>query len=368
MIPMARPLIGDDECDAVVAVLRSGKLVQGSVVEEFERRFATVCGVEHAVATTSGTTALHLAMLAHGIGPGDEVITTAFSFIASANAALYVGATPVFADIDLDTLTIDVDDVERKITPRTRAILPVHLYGNPADLGRLTALCERHDLVLIEDACQAHGALWRGQPVGSFGTGCFSFYPTKNVTAGEGGIITTNDAELAARARLLRSHGMPRRYYHEILGYNFRLSDIHAAIGVAQLRHLDEWTARRTENARCLAELLGELPVAFQATYPDVKHVYHQFTIRIQHGRDEVAAFLKQREIGHEIYYPLPIHQQPLYRELGYADSLPATEQAAREVLSLPIHPSIARDDLHVVAGAVAEALAEVEALSLVAR
>jgi dTDP-4-amino-4,6-dideoxygalactose transaminase len=354
---MARPLIGDEECDAVVAVLRSGKLVQGSVTEEFERRFAEICDVPHAIATTSGTTALHLAMLAHGIGPGDEVITTAFSFIASANAALYVGARPVFADIDLDTLTIDVDDVARKITPRTRAVVPVHLYGNPADLDRLTELCERHNLVMIEDACQAHAALWRGRPVGSFGTGCFSFYPTKNVTAGEGGVITTHDAELANRARLLRSHGMPRRYYHESLGYNFRLSDIHAAIGLAQLGHLDEWTARRQANARALTEQLSDLPIAFQATFPDVTHVYHQFTVRIPHGRDDVAAALKRQEIGHEIYYPTPIHQQPLYRQLGYDDALPHTEQAAREVLSLPVHPSITSADVRRVTDAVREAL-----------
>lgn len=360
MIPMARPLIGDDECDAVVAVLRSGNLVQGSVTAEFERRFAEVCDVPHAIATTSGTTALHLAMLAHGIGPGDEVITTAFSFIASANAALYVGATPVFADIDLDTLTIDVADVARRITPRTRAIVPVHLYGNPADLDGLTELCERHNLVMIEDACQAHAALWHGRPIGSFGTGCFSFYPTKNVTAGEGGVITTHDAELAARARLLRSHGMPRRYYHELLGYNFRLSDIHAAIGLAQMDHLAEWTERRIANATLLASLLANLPIGCQATFADVRHVYHQFTVRIPEGRDEVAAYLRQREIGHEIYYPTPIHQQPLYRDLGYTDVLPATEQAAREVLSLPIHPSITAADLHVVADAVHEAMASV--------
>jgi dTDP-4-amino-4,6-dideoxygalactose transaminase len=213
---------------------------------------------------------------------------------------------------------------------------------------------------MIEDACQAHAALWHGRPIGSFGTGCFSFYPTKNVTAGEGGVITTHDAELAARARLLRSHGMPRRYYHESLGYNFRLSDIHAAIGLAQMDHLDEWTERRIANATLLAGLLADLPIGCQATFADVRHVYHQFTVRIPEGRDDVAAYLRQREIGHEIYYPTPIHQQPLYRDLGYTDVLPATEQAAREVLSLPIHPSITAADLHVVADAVHAALATV--------
>ena len=362
MIPMARPLIGEEECEAVLDVLRSGQLVQGRVVEAFEQRFAEMCGVEHAIATTSGTTALHLALLAHGIGPGDEVITTAFSFIASANAALYVGASPVFAEIDLQTLTIDVEDVERKITPRTKAILPVHLYGNPANLDRLQDLCQSHGLALIEDACQAHAATWRGQPVGSFGTGCFSFYPTKNVTTGEGGIITTNDVELANRARLLRSHGMPRRYYHESLGYNFRLSDLHAAIGLAQLRHLEEWTARRQQNAATLARLLGDLPIATQTTLPHATHVCHQFTVRIPHGRDDVAAYLKEHGVGCEIYYPIPIHQQPVYRDRGYADVLPQTERAAREALSLPIHPSLTDDDIRVVAQTFRAALDAVNA------
>ena len=212
MIPMARPMIGDEECDAVVAAMRSGQLAQGRAVAEFEERFAEIAQARHAIATSSGTTALHLAMLIHGIGPGDEVITTAFSFIASANCALYVGATPVFADIDLATLNIDPDDIERKITERTRAIVAVHLYGNPAALDRIQEICRRHNLVLIEDACQAHAATFNGQTIGTFGTGCFSFYPTKNVTSGEGGIITTDDDELDRLARLGRSHGMPQRY------------------------------------------------------------------------------------------------------------------------------------------------------------
>jgi dTDP-4-amino-4,6-dideoxygalactose transaminase len=278
MIPMARPLIGEAEVEAVAAVLRSGQLAQGDTVREFEDSFAKICGVEHAIATTSGTTALHLALLAHGIGPGDEVITTSFSFIASANAALYVGARPVFADIDAATFNIDPNDIEHRITPRTKAILPVHLYGNPADIGKLADIARRHNLILIEDACQAHGATWFGQPVGSFGTGCFSFYPTKNVTSGEGGIITTNDPEVAERARLLRSHGMPQRYHHEILGYNFRLSNIHAAIGLSQLTHLEQWTRTRQSNAAILEELLLGLDISFQSVLPGSVHVYHQFT------------------------------------------------------------------------------------------
>lgn len=365
MIPMAQPLIGDAEIEAVIAVLRSGQLVQGKVVEEFERSFADICGVRHAIATTSGTTALHVALLAHGIGPGDEVITTSFSFVASANAALYVGATPVFADIDPDTFNIDVNDIERRITPRTRAIIPVHLYGSPADLTRLVEICERHALVLIEDACQAHSATWEGKPVGSFGTGCFSFYPTKNVMSGEGGMITTNDDGVAERARLLRAHGMPQRYVHESLGYNFRLSNIHAAIGLAQLDHLEEWTARRVENARTLKALLADAPIAFQQTLPGAKHVYHQFTIRVGPERDAVAAYMREHGVATEIYYPIPIHQQKLYQDRGYTDSLPVTEQAAREVLSLPVHPSLTQADLETVASTLIDALAAVRAPAL---
>jgi dTDP-4-amino-4,6-dideoxygalactose transaminase len=360
VIPIARPLVGDDECEAVLRVLRSGHLVQGKVVQEFEERFAAVCDVPYAIATTSGTTALHLALLAHGIGPGDEVITPSFSFIASANAALYVGATPVFVDIDPDTLNLDPDDVEAKITPRTKAIVAVHLFGSPAALDRLVDICERHSLVLIEDACQAHAATFAGRPVGSFGTGCFSFYPTKNVTSGEGGMITTNDARIAETARLLRAHAMPQRYYHVALGYNFRLSDIHAAIGLVQMDHLTEWTEQRVCNAGTLRRLLEHLPIEFQSVHPDAAHVFHQFTVRIPEGRDEVMAYLKEHGVGCEVYYPLPIHQQQLYRELGYADVLPHTELAAREVLSLPVHPSLTGEELRVVARTVAAAVHEV--------
>jgi perosamine synthetase len=359
-IRIAQPLIGAAEEAAVLAVLRSGQLAQGRVVAEFEERFAALCGVPHAIATTSGTTALHLALLAHGIGPGDEVITTAFSFVASANAALHVGARPVFADIDPETLTLDPGDVEAHITPRTRAIIPVHLYGNPAALDRLRGICERYDLALIEDACQAHGATFGGRAVGTFGTGCFSFYPTKNVTSGEGGMITTADPELAERLRLLRAHGSPRRYYHTMLGYNFRLSDLHAAIGLAQLAHLEEWTERRRWNAAALMRLLDGQPLAFQRVLPGARHVYHQCTIRIAHGRDAVAAYLQERGIETATYYPLPIHQQPLYRDLGYRDALPHTERAAREVLSVPVHPALLDADLKRVARGLRGALATV--------
>lgn len=364
MIPIARPLIGDVECEAVSRVLRSGHLTQGQVVREFEERFAALCNVPYAIATSSGTTALHLAMLAYGIGPGDEVITTSFSFIASANAALYVGATPVFVDIDPRTFNIDADEIEAKITPRTRAVIAVHLYGNPAALDRLTDICDRHGLILIEDACQAHAASFDGRPVGSFGMGCFSFYPTKNVTSGEGGMLTTSDPDVAERARLLRAHGMPQRYVHEILGYNFRMTDIHAAIGLAQMDFLDEWTSQRVCNAGTLQRLLALMPVEFQAVLPGATHVYHQFTIRIEGVRDQVAAYLKDRGVGCEIYYPIPIHQQTVYRERGYRDVLPHTERAAREVLSLPVHPSLSGDELTSIASTLRLAIGEARQLA----
>ena len=357
MIPMARPLIGEAEVEAVAAVLRSGQLAQGDTVKEFEDSFAKICGVEHAIATTSGTTALHLALLAHGIGPGDEVITTSFSFIASANAALYVGARPVFADIDPATFNIDPDDIEHRITPRTRAILPVHLYGNPADIGKLQDIARRHNLILIEDACQAHGATWLDQPVGSFGTGCFSFYPTKNVTSGEGGIVTTNDAEwrsvLGCYALMVCLSATITSFSRD----NFRLSNIHAAIGLSQLKHFEDWTHTRQSNAAILEEFLQDLDISFQSVLPGAVHVYHQFTVRIPEERDQVAASLKARGVGCEIYYPIPIHMQISYRNIGYDPYLPETERAALEVLSLPVHPSLERHELATIALAVSDAI-----------
>ncbi|MBM4431649.1 MAG: DegT/DnrJ/EryC1/StrS family aminotransferase, partial [Chloroflexi bacterium] len=250
MIPIARPVIGEEEKQAVLAVLESGMLAQGQQVRAFEEAFAEYCGVKYAVATSSGTTALHTALLAHGVGPGDEVITTPFTFIASANSILFTGARPVFVDIEEDSYNINPTLIEEKITSRTKAILPVHLYGNPCDLEAIMTIADRHGLIVIEDACQAHGASVHGKKVGSFSTGCFSFYPTKNITTAEGGMITTDDDAVAERARLIRQHGMRKRYYHEVLGYNFRLTDIQAAIGLAQLGKLPEWTAKRIANAR----------------------------------------------------------------------------------------------------------------------
>ncbi|MDY7042585.1 MAG: DegT/DnrJ/EryC1/StrS family aminotransferase, partial [Chloroflexota bacterium] len=253
MIAIAKPLMGAEEKQAVLAVLDSGMLAQGDRVAEFEEAFAAFCGVKHAIATSSGTTALHVALLAHGIGPGDEVITTPFTFIASANSVLYVGAKPVFVDIDPTTFNLDPAKIEAAITPRTKAILPVHLFGLPCEMPAISVLAKEHGLAVIEDACQAHGADIKGRRAGSFGTGCFSFYPTKNITTAEGGMITTDADDIAEHARLIRSHGMRRRYYHESLGYNFRMTDIHAAIGLAQLPKLESFNERRIANARYLS-------------------------------------------------------------------------------------------------------------------
>ncbi len=345
MIPIARPQMGADELAAVSRVLTSGQLAQGEHVATFERRFAEVCQVKEAIAVSSGTAALHLALLAHGIGPGDEVITTSFSFAATANTILLVGAKPVFVDIEPDTYNIDPALVEAAITPRTKAIMPVHLYGNPSDMDRLGELAQAHHLALIEDACQAHAASIRGKPVGSFGTGCFSFYATKNITTGEGGMVTTNTPEIAERVRLLRSHGQQHRYHHITNGYNLRMTDIQGALGVAQLDKLETWTEQRIANAARLTAELQEW-VKTPVTRPGYRHVYHQYTIWVEGNRDAWIAALAERGIGTAVHYPCPIHQQPFYQQQGFNVSLPIAEAASQQILSLPVHPAVSEEDV----------------------
>lgn len=354
MIPIARPLIGDDEQKAVMEVMSSGQVAQGPKVREFEAQFAKLCGAEHGIATTSGTSSLHVALLANGIGPGDEVITSPFSFIASANCALFVGAKPVFVDIEADYFTLDPEKIREKITPRTRAIEPVHLYGQACDMVAILEIAQEYNLVVIEDACQAHGAKIDGQPVGSFGTACFSFYPTKNITTGEGGMITTNDAEVAEKARLLRDHGSPVRYQHETLGYNLRMNDMQAAIGLTQLPKLSQWNQKRQENAEFLTRELSKVPgVVPPPVRENTEHVFHQYTIRVP-DRDEAVEKLREQGVGVGVHYPLAIHKQPYYQKLGFQDSLPVSEAASREVLSLPVHPSLSPEDLENIVEAVA--------------
>ena len=365
MIPIARPLLGTEEKVAILRVLASKQLAQGENVAAFERRFAALCQVQEAVAVSSGTAALHLALLAHGIGPGDEVITTAFSFAVTANVILLVGATPVFVDIEPDTYNIDPILVEAAITPRTRAILPVHLYGNPCDIRRLQQLASAHHLALIEDACQAHAARVDGKPVGSFGTGCFSFYPTKNMTTGEGGMITTNDPAIAESVRLLRNHGQKERYHHVGLGYNLRMTEMQAALGLVQIEKLERFNEQRIANAAFLTHSLAEV-VQTPIARSGCRHVYHQYTIRVPYTRDAWAQRLAIQGIGTAIHYPTPIHQQPYYqqhsdrwrcgasRKEGGAKMpetcLPMAEAAAQQVLSLPVHPALAKEDLITIA------------------
>ncbi|AKB18902.1 MULTISPECIES: DegT/DnrJ/EryC1/StrS aminotransferase family protein [unclassified Methanosarcina] len=346
MIPIAKPLLGKEEIDAVTKVLSSGMIAQGPKVEEFELAFSEYTACEYAAAVNSGTAALHIALLAHGIGKEDEVITSPFTFIATANSILYTGAKPVFADIEPDTYNIDPEKIQEKITSKTKAIMPVHLYGHSADMKAIMEIAEDHKFVVIEDACQAHGAEYLGKKVGSFGTGAFSFYPTKNMTTSEGGMITTNDKEIAEKSKMIRAHGSRVRYLHEMLGFNLRMTDIAAAIGLVQLEKLDGFTAARQKNAAMLsAGLKGISEVVPAITKPDCTHVFHQYTIRAQ-KRDELAAFLKENEIGTGTHYPIPIHKQPYYMELGYKDSLPVSEKAAEEVLSLPVHPALSEDDV----------------------
>ena len=342
-VPLVRPMIGRAEIAAVNRVLRSGQIAQGACVAQFEAEFAALCGAREAVAVNSGTAALFIALLAHGVGPGDEVITSPFTFAATANAVLMTGARPVFVDIRESDFNINPDLMAARITPRTKAIIPVHLYGHPADMTRIDEIAQQHALAVIEDACQAHGAVWNGRRVGGFGTGCFSFYPTKNMTTAEGGMVTTDDPRKAQHLRLLRSHGAERAYQHTELGYNFRMTDVSAAIGLAQLHRLDAFTRKRRANARYYQTHLNGVITPSEAA--GALHVFHQYTIRVPQGRDALQAKLAEEGIGSAVYYPKPLHQQPYYRELGFDDELPVAEAMSNEVLSLPIWPGLRRGD-----------------------
>ncbi len=346
-IPPAKPIIGDEERAAVDRVLRSGMVAQGPEVAAFEQEFAAhfVQG-RPVVAVNSGTAGLHLGLLACGVGPGDEVIVPSFTFAATGNSVALTGATPVFADIEPETFTLDPASVEAAITPRTKGIMPVHLYGHPARMRELGEIARRRGVALYEDAAQAHGAALDGRPVGTFGDfAMFSLYPTKNMTSGEGGMIAAADDTIARQARLLRNQGMERQYENEVVGFNARMTDIHAAIGRVQLTKVDAWTATRQRNAAHLdARLQGVVvpPVAAGAV-----HVYHQYTVRVTDDRDGFAAALRdEHQVGSGVYYPIPNHRLPSLA--GYAPGLelPETERAAREVVSLPVHPSLSESDL----------------------
>jgi len=354
-IPATAPRLSKADIAAAVRVLHSGNLVQGPEVAAFEDEFSTLVEGRHCVAVNSGTSALWLTLLALGIGPGDEVITPSFTFAATAAAVRLTGATVVFADIDPATYCLDSDAVRAAITPRTKAVIPVHLYGHPAAMGELVPLAQRHSLAVVEDAAQAHGATLASQPVGTFGVaGCFSFYPTKNIQAIEGGMITTGDPSLARRLRMLRNQGMEQRYHHEIVGTNARMSDVSAAIARSQLRRLPDLTQRRRANATTLSERLASLPgLTLPTTAPDAGHVWHQYTVRVSPDlahRDTFARDLELAGVGTGVHYPVPLHRSPAYTN---PVDLPRTDAAAAQVLSLPVHPRLTFLQLHDVANAV---------------
>lgn len=353
-IPPAKPIIGEDERAAVDAVLASGQVASGPEVAAFEREFGDqlVAG-RTTVAVNSGTSGLHLGLLAAGVGPGDEVIVPSFTFAATANSVALTGATPVFVDIEPTYFCLDPRAVEAAITERTKAIMPVHLFGHPADMTALADIAQRHGVALYEDAAQAHGATWQGTPVGAFGTfAMFSLYPTKNMTSGEGGMVSCADDEIARQVRLLRNQGMERQYANEVIGLNNRMTDLHAAIGRVQLGKLPAWTETRRQNAAYLSQHLEGVAVPVVAE--GATHVFHQYTIRVAEGRDEMVQRLREEfQVGSGVYYPIPNHRLESLKHFAPGLDLPQTESAAREVLSLPVHPSLSADDLERIVEAV---------------
>jgi perosamine synthetase len=341
MIPIARPDLGSEEIAAVTEVLGSGMIAQGRKVAELEGKWAEFVGVRHAVAMSNGTVALMSIFAGLGLGPGDEVITVSHTFAATANAILFTGATPVFVDIEPDTYLIDAKRIEAAITPRTRAICPVHLFGLVADMDMVRAIADRHGIAVVEDACQAHGATFRGRMAGSFGHGAFSLYATKNMTTAEGGFITTNDDMLADWLRLYRNQGMRARYQFEMLGYNFRMTDLAAAIGLAQLAKLPRNTARRQAIAGRYDEAFGELPIGLPITPDGRTHVFHQYTLDVGGARDAIVEDLRAAGVGADIYYPIPVHRQSYIMERGLHADLPVTDAAAARTLALPMFPGL---------------------------
>lgn len=340
---------------AVGGVLDDGWFVLGKQGEAFEREFADYCGAAHCVGVGSGTEAIHLALLACGVNPGDEVITASLTAVPTCSAITFAGATPVFVDVDPSTFTLDPAKLEAAITPRTRAIMPVHLYGHVADMDPINEVARARRIPVVEDACQAHGAEYKGRRAGALATlAAFSFYPTKNLGAcGDGGAVTTDNPELVDRLRLLRNYGQRRRYYHESKGFNSRLDEMQAAILRVKLRYLDSWNAARRAKARLYHSLLRGVVTPAEAQY--ARHVYHLYVIRSQQ-RDDLQRILAERGIGTLIHYPVPVHLQEAYRDLGVGPgSLPATEQCAREILSLPLYPELPDEQVAAVASAVNE-------------
>lgn len=358
MIPIAKPAIGEEEISAVKIVLESGRLTMGPNVDAFEKEFASYIGTEYAVALNSGTSALLCALLAGKVK--GEVITTPFSFISSASVIVFAQCNPVFADIKEDC-TIDEEKITEQITSKTAALLPVHLYGNPCAMKALTDLAEDYSLLLVEDACQAHGAEYKGKKVGRFGIGCFSFYPTKNMTTAEGGMVVTSDSEIAHRLRLLRNVGQKSMYEYKSLGYNMRMTEMSAAIGRVQLKKLDKFNEMRIKNAEYLSQHLKNIKgIEVPEVDPEKKHVFHQYTIKVREPfplmRDKLQQHLIKKGIGCRVYYPTPLHHLPFFAYFGH-DDLKKSEEAAAQVLSLPVHPGVTQKELDFICECVGEVL-----------
>jgi perosamine synthetase len=357
-IPVARPAIGQDEISAVTAVLESGMLASGERVAEFEKKFADYCGTTHAVAINNGTAALHAALLAADIGVGDEVIVPSFSFIATASAVSMTGAKPIFVDVNEQTFGIDPAQVEGSVTPKTKAVIGVHLFGQPFDISGIQHVCESHNLTLIEDAAQAHGAMYNGEKTGGFGQfGCFSFYATKNMTTGEGGMVTTSDKAYNERLRLLINHGQSEKYLHTRLGYNYRMTDVAAAIGLVQLKKLEKFNMRRRKNAEYYDTHISVKGLVTPAVAQGMHHVYHQYVIRLTDEfpmkRADFMEYLKVKGIGTAVHYPIPIHHQPVYARANEPDSCPVSTSLASSVLSIPVHPLLDQKELAYICDAI---------------
>jgi dTDP-4-amino-4,6-dideoxygalactose transaminase len=341
--------------EAVLNVLASTAYVLGPEVTKFEEEFAVFHNASHGVAVNTGTSALHVALLAAGVGPGDEVITVSMTFIATASAISYTGATPVFVDVDPQSFTMDASQIEAKITPRTKVLLPVHLYGQAADMDAIMAIAKRHNLIVIEDAAQAHGAEYKGKRVGSIGhMAAFSFYPGKNLGAyGEGGIVTTNNAEYARQMKLLRDWGQEKKYHHEVLAYNYRMDGIQGAILRVKLRQLEAWTELRRSHARLYGECLAQTGIRRAVEFTDRRHVYHIYSV-FHPQRQQLQAALQEAGIHTGMHYPIPVHLQKPYQNLGYREGdFPVTEQTAKEQLSLPMFAELTSEQVKRVAQAV---------------
>jgi perosamine synthetase len=351
LIPINLPKIGEEEIEAVVKVMRSGPLTNalgaGPTVTKFEKNYAKFAGVKHAVAVNTGTAALHSAIVAAGVKQGDEVILPGFTFVATAEAVVMAGGKPVFTDIDPETYNISPDEIEKNVTKKTKAIVPVDLYGLSVDIKPIRKIAAEHDLAVVEDAAQAHGATYAGKPAGVFAdAACWSLYASKNMTTGEGGVVTTDSDEMAETLRLIRTHGEKAKYASVMLGYNYRMSEIQAAIGLVQLEKLPTFVAKRRENAKRLAKLLAasdrlKLPEESQ----ERQHSWYLYTVRLQNAteseRNKIVEELKKKDIGAEVYYVNPVHLMPYYRKSYGERKLPETEKAARQVFSLPIHPGV---------------------------